>query len=64
MMLTILVSEPKQLGDRIDVYFRPLVDDLKILWKPGVKDVWAEYKHEEFTMCRAYSPGTHARKEE
>jgi hypothetical protein len=51
MMLTILVSEPKQLGDRIDVYFRPLVDDLKILWKPGVKDVWAEYKHEEFTMC-------------
>jgi hypothetical protein len=29
---------------------RPLVDDLKILWKPGVLEVWDEYKHEEFTM--------------
>jgi hypothetical protein len=50
MMLTILVSGPKQPGDRIDVYLRPLVDDLKILWKPGVPEVWDEYKHEEFTM--------------
>jgi hypothetical protein len=50
MMLTILVSAPKQPGDRIDVYLRPLVDDLKILWKPGVPEVWDEYKHEEFTM--------------
>jgi hypothetical protein len=31
MMLTILVSGPKQPGDRIDVYLRPQVDDLKIL---------------------------------
>jgi hypothetical protein len=31
MMLTILFSRPKQLGDRINVYLRPLVDDLKIL---------------------------------
>jgi hypothetical protein len=50
MMLTILVSEPKQPGDRIDVYLRPLVDDLKILWKPGVPKDWDEYKCEEFTM--------------
>ena len=49
-MLTILVSEPKQPGDRIDVYLRPLVDDLKILWKPGVKEVWDEFDHEEFTL--------------
>jgi hypothetical protein len=50
MMLTILVFGPKQLGDRIDVYLRPLVDDLKILWKPSVSEVWEEYKREEFTM--------------
>jgi hypothetical protein len=50
MMLAILVSRPKQLGDRIDVYLRPLVNDLKILWKPGVLEVWDEYKREEFTM--------------
>jgi hypothetical protein len=50
MMLTILVSGLKQPGDCIDVYWRPLVDDLKILWKPGVPEVWDEYKREEFTM--------------
>jgi hypothetical protein len=38
------------LGDHIDVYLRLLVDDLKILWKPGVPEVWDEYKHEEFIM--------------
>jgi hypothetical protein len=50
MMLTILVSGPKQPGDYIDVYLRPLLDDLKILWKPGVPEIWDEYKCEEFTM--------------
>jgi hypothetical protein len=50
MMLKILVSEPEQHGDRIDDYMRPLVDDLKILWKLGVKEVWDEFKCEEFTM--------------
>jgi hypothetical protein len=50
MMLIILVSGRKQPGDRIDVYLRPLVDDLKILWKPGAPEVWDEYKRDEFTM--------------
>jgi hypothetical protein len=50
MMLTILVSGPKQPGDRIDVYLRSLVDALKILWKPSVPEVWDEYKREEFTI--------------
>jgi hypothetical protein len=54
MMLTILVSGPKQPDDHIDVYLRPLVDDLKILWKPGVKEVWDEFKREEFTMCAMF----------
>jgi hypothetical protein len=50
MMLKILVSGLKQPSDRIDVYLRPLLDDLKILWKHGVPKVWDEYKREEFTM--------------
>jgi hypothetical protein len=50
MMLTILVSRPKQPGDRIYVYLRPLVDDLKKLWKPSVKEVWDEFNREEFTL--------------
>jgi len=49
-MLTILVCGPKQPSDLIDVYLRPLVDDLKTLWKPGVKEVWDEFKHEHFTL--------------
>jgi hypothetical protein len=51
MMLTILVFVPKQPGDRIDVYLRTLVDDLKILWRLSLKEVWDEFKCEEFTMC-------------
>jgi hypothetical protein len=42
-MMTILVSGVKQPGDRNDVYLRTLVDDLKILWKPSVPEVWDEY---------------------
>jgi hypothetical protein len=62
MMLTILVSGPKEPGDRIDVSLRPLVDDLKILWKPGVLEVWDEYKHEEFKcMACCLPPSTTTR---
>jgi hypothetical protein len=50
MMLTILVSGPKQPGDHIDVYLRPLVDDLKTLWKPDMKEVWDKFGREEFTL--------------
>jgi hypothetical protein len=49
MMLTILFSGPKEPGDHIDV-LRPLVDDLKILWKTGVLEVWDEYKFEELII--------------
>ena len=31
MMLTLLISGPKQLGNDIDVYLAPLVDDLRLL---------------------------------
>jgi hypothetical protein len=49
---------PKQPGDRIDVFLRPLLDDLNILWKPGVPEVWDEYKCEEFTMHGISPPST------
>ena len=50
LMLSILVSGPKQPGDRIDVYLRPLVDDLQTLWRPGVEEVWDEFEHKYFTL--------------
>jgi hypothetical protein len=27
-----LISGPQQLGNDIDTYFRPLIEDLKVLW--------------------------------
>lgn len=36
-MLTLLIPEPKQPGNDIDVYLEPLVEDLKELWNNGVR---------------------------
>ncbi|GKF70730.1 hypothetical protein Tco_0203787, partial [Tanacetum coccineum] len=39
-MLTLLIPDPKSPGKDIDVYLRPLIDDLKDLWaKPGVETI-------------------------
>ncbi|XP_059668758.1 uncharacterized protein LOC132313832 [Cornus florida] len=37
MMLTLLIPGPRQLGNDIDVYLEPLIDDLKELWEKGVE---------------------------
>ncbi|GKE17798.1 reverse transcriptase domain-containing protein [Tanacetum coccineum] len=42
-------GSPKQLGNDIDVYLAPLIDDLKTLWDKGVK-VYDAYKKENFTL--------------
>ncbi|GJU07592.1 hypothetical protein Tco_1124022 [Tanacetum coccineum] len=47
--LTLIIHGPKSLGKDIDVYLRPLIDDLKDLWaKPGVEtiDVATEVQYE------------------
>ena len=36
MMMLIIISGPHQPGIDIDVYLRPLVDDLKTLWNDGI----------------------------
>nr|GEX21564.1 hypothetical protein [Tanacetum cinerariifolium] len=39
-MLTLLIPSPKSTGKDIDVYLRPLIDNLKVLWaKPGVETI-------------------------
>jgi hypothetical protein len=49
-MMSMLIQGPKQPGNDIDVYLRPLVEELQLLWsKPGVR-VWDEYKQEEFDL--------------
>jgi hypothetical protein len=49
-MMPVLIQGPKQPGNDIDVYLRPLVDEILQLWaKPGVR-VWDEHKQEEFDL--------------
>nr|GFC25023.1 hypothetical protein [Tanacetum cinerariifolium] len=39
-MLTLLIIGPRSSGKDIDIYLRPLIDDLKDLWaKPGVETI-------------------------
>ena len=49
MMLSLLISGPRQPGKDIDVYLAPLVDDLKTLWEVGVK-AYDEHQRDFFTL--------------
>nr|KYP31721.1 hypothetical protein KK1_047813 [Cajanus cajan] len=49
IMLSMMISGPRQPGNDIDVYLSPLIDDLKILWQTGV-EVFDAYREEKFTM--------------
>jgi hypothetical protein len=49
IMMSLLIQGPKQPGNDIDVYLRPLVEDLKTLWNEGAQ-VWDAYKRENFTL--------------
>ncbi|KAK9206706.1 hypothetical protein WN943_016985 [Citrus x changshan-huyou] len=49
MMLTLLISGPKQPGNDIDVYLAPLIDDLRLLWDVGV-DVYDAYRQQSFNL--------------
>ncbi|CAL8134497.1 unnamed protein product [Prunus armeniaca] len=52
MILTLLISGPKQPGNDIDVYLEPLIDDLKSLWD-GIKGVSDAHTGEYFTLKAA-----------
>jgi hypothetical protein len=50
IMMSVLIQGPKKLDNDIDVYLRPLVDELLQLWaKPGLR-VWDEHKQESFDL--------------
>ncbi|XP_073133957.1 uncharacterized protein [Henckelia pumila] len=49
MMLTMLISGPKQPGNDIDVYLAPLIDDLKFLWDIVV-EAYDAYRQETFSL--------------
>jgi hypothetical protein len=49
-MMHVLIQGLKQPDNDIDVYLRPLVDELLILWNREDVRVWDEYKHEHFDL--------------
>jgi len=49
IMMPVLIQGPKQPGNDIDVYLRPLVEELLLWSKLGVR-VWDEYKQEHFDL--------------
>jgi hypothetical protein len=49
LLLTMIISGPKQRGNDIDVFLEPLMEDMKILWEEGVKMMNASLK-KEFTL--------------
>ena len=50
IMMPVLIQGPKQPGNDIDVYLRPLVEELLQLWSDEGVRVWDEYKQEEFDL--------------
>jgi hypothetical protein len=49
LLLTTLISGPKQAGIDIHVFLEPLMEDMHKLWEHGV-NVWDEYKKEHFNL--------------
>ena len=49
MMLSMMISGPRQPGNDIDVYLSPLVEDLKMLWEEGV-DVYDGFTRQLFKL--------------
>ncbi|GLT24911.1 hypothetical protein SLA2020_000730 [Shorea laevis] len=47
--LTLVISGPKSPGKNIDVFLRPLIDDLKRLWSSGV-ETFDSFHKQNFTM--------------
>ena len=46
----VLIQGPKQPGNDIDVYLRPLVDELLQLWSVSGVRVWDEHEQKEFDL--------------
>ena len=45
-----VIPGPKQPGNDIDVYLRPLVEELLLLWGDESVRMWDEYKQENFNL--------------
>ncbi len=44
IMMPLLISRPDQVGNDIDVYLQPLIDDLLVLWEEVGIRIWDEFQ--------------------
>ena len=49
MMLSVMISGPRQPGNDIDVYLSPLIEDLRLLWNEGI-EVFDAYEKVNFNL--------------
>ena len=49
LLLTILISGPKEPGNDIDVFLEPLLEDMQKLWLEGVS-IWDEHRRAPFLL--------------
>ena len=49
-MTPVLIPGPKQLENYVDVYLRPLVEELLLLWRDESVRKWDEYKQENINL--------------
>ena len=47
--MPLLIEGPKQPSNDIDMYLKPLIEELLMMWNDGV-EVWDEDKRETFTL--------------
>jgi hypothetical protein len=47
-MMPVLIQGPRQPGNDIDVYIRPLVEELLQLWREEGVPIWDEHKQKEY----------------
>ena len=50
IMMPVLIQGPMQPGNDIDVYLRPLVEELLQLWNRNGVRTWDEHRQEEFNL--------------
>ena len=49
MFFTMMILGPKNPGKKLDVFLRPLIDELKNLWSVGV-ETYDVYRKENFQL--------------
>jgi hypothetical protein len=49
-MMPLLICEPIQVGNDIDVYLQSLIDDLLVPWKKEGVRMWDEFQQQHFNL--------------